>query len=80
MVLATVYAFTAAVLHAGWNLRIGPPRGTARARRLRGRPRESSVLLAAVIGWRWLGERRGPVRGIASAVVVAGLMLLVATV
>lgn len=41
--------------------------------------RESSVLLAALIGWRVLGEQRGKVRGAASALVVSGLVLLVAT-
>lgn len=40
--------------------------------------RESSVLLAAVIGWRVLGEQRGRIRGAASALVVAGLIVLVA--
>jgi drug/metabolite transporter (DMT)-like permease len=40
--------------------------------------RESSVLLAAVIGWRLLGERRGWTRGAASVLVVSGLVLLVA--
>lgn len=41
--------------------------------------RESSVLLAAIVGWRLLGEERGGMRGIAAAVIVAGLVLLVAT-
>jgi drug/metabolite transporter (DMT)-like permease len=41
--------------------------------------RESSVLLAALIGWRVLGEQRGRVRGAASALVVGGLALLVAS-
>lgn len=40
--------------------------------------RESSVLLAALIGWRYLGEGRGRVRSTASALVVGGLVLLVA--
>lgn len=40
--------------------------------------RESSVLLAALIGWRFLGEGRGVVRGFAAATIVVGLVLLVA--
>lgn len=40
--------------------------------------RESSVLLATVIGWRLLGEQRGRVRTAASVLVVGGLALLVA--
>lgn len=39
--------------------------------------RESSVLLAALIGWRVLGEQRGRVRGVAAGLVVGGLVLLV---
>jgi drug/metabolite transporter (DMT)-like permease len=39
--------------------------------------RESSVLLAAVIGWRMLDERRGHARTLAAGVIVAGLVLLV---
>ena len=39
--------------------------------------RESSVLLAAVIGWRHLGERAGPRRVVAALAVVTGLVLLV---
>ena len=40
--------------------------------------RESSVVLAALIGWRVLGEQRGRVRGVASGLVLGGLVLLVA--
>lgn len=40
--------------------------------------RESSVLIAAVVGWRLLGEGRGRTRTLAAAVIVAGLVLLVA--
>jgi drug/metabolite transporter (DMT)-like permease len=40
--------------------------------------RESSVLLAAVIGWRHLGERAGLRRTVAAGAVMAGLALLVA--
>jgi drug/metabolite transporter (DMT)-like permease len=39
--------------------------------------RESSVLIAAVVGWRVLDEGRGRVRTVAAAVIVAGLVLLV---
>lgn len=39
--------------------------------------RESSVLIASVVGWRMLGERSGHVRTLAAGVVVAGLVLLV---
>ena len=39
--------------------------------------RESSVLIATVVGWRMLGERRGHVRTAAAGVIVAGLVLLV---
>lgn len=38
--------------------------------------RESSVLLAALIGWRVLGERRGTVRAAGAVAIVAGLVLL----
>ena len=41
--------------------------------------RESSVLIAALIGWRWLGEGRGRIRAVAAAVIVGGLVLLVAS-
>jgi multidrug transporter EmrE-like cation transporter len=39
--------------------------------------RESSVVIAAIVGWRVLGERRGRVRLVAAAVIVTGLVLLV---
>lgn len=39
--------------------------------------RESSVLIATVIGWRMLDERRGHVRTAAAGVIVSGLVLLV---
>jgi drug/metabolite transporter (DMT)-like permease len=39
--------------------------------------RESSVLIASVVGWRLLGEGRGRVRTIAAGVIVTGLVLLV---
>lgn len=39
--------------------------------------RESSVLLAAVIGWKLLGEGRGWLRAAAAATVVLGLVVLV---
>ena len=39
--------------------------------------RESSVLLATVVGWRVLDERRGRVRTAAAGVIVTGLALLV---
>lgn len=39
--------------------------------------RESSVVLAGWLGWRHLGERAGLRRMVASAVVIAGLILLV---
>ncbi len=39
--------------------------------------RESSVVLAAVIGWRLLGEQAGRRRVAAAGVVLAGLVLLV---
>ncbi len=39
--------------------------------------RESSVLIATVVGWRLLGERRGHARTAAAAVIVTGLVLLV---
>jgi len=39
--------------------------------------RESSVLIATVIGWRLLGEPRGRVRTVAAGVIVTGLVLLV---
>jgi drug/metabolite transporter (DMT)-like permease len=39
--------------------------------------RESSVLIASVVGWRMLGEGRGRVRTVAAGVIVAGLVLLV---
>ncbi len=41
--------------------------------------RESSVVLAAFLGWRTLGEKAGARRLAASAIVVAGLILLVAS-
>lgn len=41
--------------------------------------RESSVVLAGWLGWRHLGERAGVRRMVASAVVIAGLILLVTT-
>jgi len=41
--------------------------------------RESSVLLATVIGWRHLGEAAGPRRVLAATAVVVGLVLLVVT-
>ena len=40
--------------------------------------RESSVLIAAVVGWRLLGEVAGRVRVVASVVIVTGLITLVA--
>lgn len=40
--------------------------------------RESSVVLAAIIGWRYLGEGDGRRRVLAAAVVLSGLVLLVA--
>ncbi len=39
--------------------------------------RESSVLIATVIGWRVLGERRGLLRTTAAVVIVGGLLVLV---
>lgn len=39
--------------------------------------RESSVLLAALVGWRLLGEQRGRTRGVAASLVVGGLVLLI---
>ena len=39
--------------------------------------RESSVVLAALIGWRFLGEGQAHRRLTASAVVLSGLVLLV---
>jgi drug/metabolite transporter (DMT)-like permease len=39
--------------------------------------RESSVLLAALVGWRVLGEEHGRTRGVAASFVVGGLVLLV---
>ena len=39
--------------------------------------RESSVLIATVVGWRMLDERRGRVRTAAAGVIVTGLVLLV---
>jgi drug/metabolite transporter (DMT)-like permease len=39
--------------------------------------RESSVLLAALIGWRLLEERHGRIRSVAAMVIVGGLVLLV---
>ncbi len=39
--------------------------------------RESSVVLAAIVGWRFLGEAHGGRRLVASAIVVAGLVLLI---
>jgi drug/metabolite transporter (DMT)-like permease len=39
--------------------------------------RESSVLIATVIGWRMLDERRGRIRTAAAGVIVTGLVLLV---
>ena len=39
--------------------------------------RESSVLIATVVGWRVLDERRGHMRTIAAGVIVTGLVLLV---
>jgi len=41
--------------------------------------RESSVVLAVVIGWRVLGERQGRRRVVASTVVLTGVVLLVTT-
>jgi drug/metabolite transporter (DMT)-like permease len=41
--------------------------------------RESSVVVAVFIGWRVLGEGHGRRRAAASAVVLAGVVLLVAT-
>lgn len=41
--------------------------------------RESSVLIAALIGWRLLGEQRGRIRLVAAAVIVTGLVVLIAT-
>jgi drug/metabolite transporter (DMT)-like permease len=40
--------------------------------------RESSVLIAAVVGWRMLGEGRGRVRTVAAALITSGLVALVA--
>ena len=40
--------------------------------------RESSVVIAAIIGWRYLGEGDGRRRLLAAVVVLAGLVLLVA--
>ena len=42
--------------------------------------RESSVLIAALMGWRWLDEGRGRTRTTAATVIVAGLVLLVVAV
>ena len=39
--------------------------------------RESSVLIATVVGWRMLDERRGNVRTAAAGIIVTGLILLV---
>jgi drug/metabolite transporter (DMT)-like permease len=39
--------------------------------------RESSVLMATLIGWRLLGERRGRGRSAAAVVIISGLVLLV---
>ncbi len=39
--------------------------------------RESSVLIATVVGWRMLGEQRGQIRTAAAMVIVTGLVLLV---
>lgn len=39
--------------------------------------RESSVLIAGVVGWRLLDERRGHIRTAAAGVIVTGLVLLV---
>lgn len=39
--------------------------------------RESSVLIASVVGWRLLGEQRGPVRSVATGVILTGLVVLV---
>jgi drug/metabolite transporter (DMT)-like permease len=40
--------------------------------------RESSVVIASVVGWRLLGERSGRTRSLAAGVILAGLMLLIA--
>ena len=40
--------------------------------------RESSVLIATVVGWQMLGEQRGHVRTAAAGIIVTGLVLLVA--
>ena len=42
--------------------------------------RECSVVLAAVIGWRFLGEESGPRRVTAACTVAAGVVLLVVAV
>ena len=39
--------------------------------------RESSVLIATVVGWQMLGEQRGHVRTAAAGIIVMGLVLLV---
>jgi drug/metabolite transporter (DMT)-like permease len=41
--------------------------------------RESSVLIAAIVGWRVLGEGGARRRSVAAAVIVGGLVLLVAS-
>ncbi len=41
--------------------------------------RESSVLIAAVVGWRMLGEGRGRTRTIAAGLITTGLVVLVAS-
>ncbi len=40
--------------------------------------RESSVLIASLVGWRMLGERSGRTRSVAAGVILVGLVLLVA--
>jgi drug/metabolite transporter (DMT)-like permease len=40
--------------------------------------RESSVLIASIVGWRMLGEQSGRTRMIAAGVILIGLVLLVA--
>ena len=55
--------------------RCWPP--SARRRRATLPPAESSVLVAAFVGWRYLGEHDARRRVVAASIIVAGLVALV---
>ena len=65
--------------HGDRHLRARAPRRPAGSGRLRRRARESSVVIAALVGTRYLSETGARRRTIGATIVVAGLVLLVAS-